>query len=124
MLNKSNFLQWWLSFIVKIVSKPHVFRMGVLYWDCYVLWLSLHFPFLEAKVYENSETTDNKDVEKNDVREQKYIDCATHDLSHALPYQEICLFCHVTVEGYVIVGGQRPEEFTWELAAFNITVIF
>ena len=62
----------------------------------------LNFP-LQAKIY-------------SDKRLKTASFCATWEL----PFKDACLFCHVTDEGRIVVGGQCPgKENIYQIRAYD-----
>ena len=61
--------------------------------------------YFQAKVYEEK---------------KRHVTSATLIVSWEVPYEEVCLFCYVTGEEHIVIGGQRQGRNTWELKAYNI----
>ena len=60
------------------------------------------------------------------VYEDDHIKRAQHAGSWSVPYEEICLFCHVTTEGHILIGGERSKLNLawWELRKYDEKVNF
>ena len=53
--------------------------------------------------------------------EDDHVKGALHAGSWSVPYGEVCLFCHVTKEGDILIGGEKSESniSRWELRKYD-----
>ena len=53
--------------------------------------------------------------------EDDHVKRALHSGSWTVPYEEVCLFCHVTKEGHILIGGEKSESHIayWELREYD-----